>query len=52
MENKTNIYCPLNASTDEVLPCCRERCAWWDEDAQACALLVMAKAVRKVSKHG
>ncbi len=47
MENKTKIYCPLNASTDEVLPCCQERCAWWDEDAQACALMVIAKALKK-----
>ena len=51
MENVPKKYCPLNASTDEVLnevlTCCQERCAWWDEDAQACALLVMAKALKK-----
>ena len=47
MENEPKKYCPLNASADEVLRCCRERCALWDEDAQACALLVMAKALKK-----
>ena len=47
MEKEQKKYCPLNASVDEVLPCCQERCAWWDEDAQACALLVMAKALKK-----
>ena len=35
MANEPKKYCPLNASTDEVLTCCQERCAWWDEDAQA-----------------
>ena len=47
MENETKKYCPLNASVDDVLPCCQERCAWWDEDAQACALMVIAKALKK-----
>nr|DAH92259.1 MAG TPA: hypothetical protein [Caudoviricetes sp.] len=50
MENKQ--YCPLNAATDEVLHCCREKCAWWDEDAQACAVLVIAKTMRKVTRNG
>ena len=47
MENEPKKDCPLNASVDDVLPCCQERCAWWDEDAQACALLVIAKALKK-----
>ena len=47
MENEPKKYCPLNPSADEVLTCCQERCAWWDEDAQACALLVIAKALKK-----
>lgn len=50
MENKQ--YCPLNAATDEVLHCCREKCAWWDEDTQACAVLVIAKTMRKVTRNG
>lgn len=50
MENKQ--YCPLNAATDEVLHCCREKCAWWDEDAQACSVLVIVKAMRKVTRNG
>lgn len=45
MENKC--FCPLNPSEDTALPCCQEKCAWWDEDAQACAVLVIAKAARK-----
>lgn len=32
---------------------CDERgCAWWDEDAQACSVLVIAKASKKVAKNG
>ena len=45
-------YCPFNASADEVLHCCEEKCAWWDEDAQACSMLVIAKSMRKVTKNG
>lgn len=40
--------CPLRNGTIY----CGNRCAWWDEESQACALLVIAKAVRKVSKNG
>lgn len=47
MGNEPKKYCPLNASTGEVLICCQKRCAWWDEDAQECALLVIAKALKK-----
>ena len=47
MENKPKKYCPMNPSTGEVLSCCQDRFAWWDEDAQACALLVIAKALKK-----
>lgn len=50
MENK--VYCPLNPDTEQPLPCCKEKCAWWDEDAQACAVMVLAKAVRKVTRNG
>lgn len=50
MENKLN--CPMNADIENILPCCEEKCAWWDEDAQACALLVLARAVRKVTRNG
>ena len=47
MENKPKKYCPLNAIPYKGLTCCQERCAWWDEDAQACALLVIAKVLKK-----
>lgn len=50
MENSKKL-CPLNASMDEVLPCCQEKCAWWDEDAQACALLVIARTSKKVTRY-
>lgn len=41
-EKKT---CPLNH-----LPC-KEKCAWWDEDAQECAILALARAAKKVIKN-
>ncbi len=43
--------CPLNTSTEQSLPCKEGRCAWWDEDAQACAVLVLAKSAKKVTKN-
>lgn len=47
-------YCPLSMSAPadiDLLPC-TEKCAWWDEEAQACAMLVLARAAKKVSKNG
>jgi hypothetical protein len=35
--------CPLNA----FLPCARERCAWWVENARGCAAHVLAAAVNE-----
>lgn len=32
--------------------CSREKCALWHEDAQECAFLSLAKAVRKVTRNG
>jgi len=42
-------FCPMNASTDEVLTCCREKCAWWNELSQACALLAVSRALTRIS---
>lgn len=47
MENDKKL-CPLSQGT--VM--CDPKCAWWDEDAQACAVLVMAKTMRKVTRNG
>ena len=47
--------CPLSMSGPgdmDVVFCCREKCAWWDEAAQACAMAVLATAARKVSRNG
>ena len=46
MENEHKKHCPLNPSTDEILYCDKEKCAWWAEHAQATALLVIAKALK------
>ena len=49
MENEKKI-CPLSMSYPKdtsLCPCQKQMCAWWDEDSQACALLVMAKALKK-----
>lgn len=45
--------CPMSipCPTDTPLMMCQhEKCAWWDEDAQKCAMLVLAQAMKKVSK--
>lgn len=47
MENTPDKYCPLNPSEDQVLMCSLEKCAWWDEDSQACAAVVLARAMKK-----
>lgn len=47
MENDKKL-CPLSQGT--VM--CGPKCAWWDEDAQACAVLVIAKTMRKVTRNG
>lgn len=45
-----NKICPLNANSPNF-KCICERCAWFDEDAQACAMLVLAKSMKKVTKN-
>lgn len=48
--------CPLsmNAPADVpiLLKCQEEACGWWDEDTQACAVLTLARSMRKVTKNG
>lgn len=46
--------CPLSMSgniEDPPARCEREKCGWWDEDAQACAMLVLTKSMKKVTKN-
>lgn len=43
-------FCPLNPSEDTALPCISSKCAWWDEDSQSCAMMVLARAVKKARK--
>lgn len=48
MENEK--YCPLSMSAPadcDLVRCCEENCAWWNEDTQSCAVLTLAKAARK-----
>ena len=52
MENK---ICPLSIMSPAECPfmnCKKNECAWWDEDSQACALLTLARSVRKVTRNG
>lgn len=41
---------PPNMSNDSTYNCVRSRCAWWCEDAQKCAVLVLAETQRKAVK--
>lgn len=41
---------PSNMSNDYTYNCMEELCAWWSEDAQKCAIVVMAEAQRKAVK--
>ena len=43
--------CPLTASVADPAPCDEEHCAWWDEDSRQCAMLTIAKSVKKVTKN-
>jgi hypothetical protein len=47
MENALDKYCPLNPSEDQALLCSGEKCAWWDEDSQNCAAVMLARAIKK-----
>lgn len=43
--------CPLSMSGPadmDLVNCVQEGCAWWDEDSQQCAVLTLAKYVKKV----
>ena len=54
--NTNKPYCPMsfnvlpNLSNDSTYDCARSRCAWWCEDAQKCAILVLAETQRKAVK--
>ena len=45
MEIKNKV-CPLNPKIDKGYYC-HELCAWWDEDSQKCAILVLARAMKE-----
>lgn len=49
MENEKKI-CPLSMSCPGDIPLCtcqKQRCAWWDEDSQDCAAVVLMRAIKK-----
>lgn len=54
--NTNKPYCPMsfntppNLSNDSTYDCVRSRCAWWCEDSQKCAVLVLAETQRKAVK--
>ena len=53
----TTLVVPLTSTMScpsdiPLTPCQQGRCAWWNEEAQACAILVLARAAKKVSKSG
>lgn len=50
METTNKKYCPLNPDRIEVLPCCKGRCAWWDEDANRCVIMTIAKELSKIRR--
>lgn len=56
MEDTNKPGCPMaynvppDMSNKHTYDCMEERCAWWCEDAQKCAVLVMAEIQRKAVK--
>lgn len=49
METEKKI-CPLSMSHPKDIPfyaCQKQMCAWWDEDSQDCAAVVLARAMKK-----
>lgn len=47
--------CPLSMSGPEEVPilkCQEDSCGWWDEDTKTCAVLTLARSMRKVTKNG
>lgn len=43
-------YCPLNCRTDHHNYCNREKCAWWDELAERCAVKTVALILERKLK--
>ncbi|MBQ4121532.1 MAG: hypothetical protein IJD35_05915 [Clostridia bacterium] len=56
MSDQEKILCPMsfNIPPDKECPgtfdCIQERCGWWNEEAQKCAMAVLADSVRKQVK--
>ena len=44
--SSVDLNCPL------LERCDKEKCAWWDEDAQKCAVSVIAQEVKKIGSTG
>ena len=50
------IFCPMTFNIPEsesaypTSQCAKDGCAWWSEDAQKCAILVLAETQRKAVK--
>lgn len=56
MNDNTKSSCPMSFNvppidaSNHTYDCLESRCAWWVEDAQKCAILVMAESQRKAVK--
>lgn len=56
MPNEKKSLCPMtfNIPPDQTHPstsnCVQEWCAWWNEECQKCAMVILADSVRKQVK--
>lgn len=41
---------PPEETYDSTPYCVQERCAWWNEECQKCAMVILADSVRKQVK--
>ncbi len=47
---KQALYCPLRySSKDGHGTCLKEKCAWWDDFSECCALKKMAQALHSLA---
>ena len=44
------LVCPVISDQKEGRACGKDKCAWWDEKNQACALLVQAQMLERIAK--
>lgn len=49
MVDQETILCPMTFNDTHAITsdCIQERCAWWNAEAQKCAMAVLAESARK-----